>query len=112
MIGEVGRDFGWVVEMRIVRSARPVGRMPQCASGHDHVSRWRADAADPGSHVIGGIEDHALSSQSIDVGRIQNRIRIVDTEIERRLIVGNDEEEIRPLVSSREAWEGEEGETS
>ena len=69
--------------------------MPDRAPAHDHVPRRRADRADEGAHVIRAVEDHALRRQPVDVRRLQRRLRIVELEIERRLVVHEDEEDVR-----------------
>ena len=49
--------------------------------------------------MIGTIEDHALFGQAIDRRCLQGRLGIVDFQIEGRLVISNDEEDVRSFGS-------------
>ena len=91
---------------------RADGQMPDGAPAHDHVARWRADRAGERPHVIGAVEDHALAGEAVDVRRLQFRVGIVDLQIEGRLVVHEDEEEVRALRLGGERRAAEESEES
>ena len=43
---------------------------------------------------MSGIEDHASSGEAIDVRRVESGLRVIKFEIEGRLIVNEDEEDV------------------
>jgi hypothetical protein len=83
------------VRRAVVLRARPDRQVPHRAAAHDHVARRRADRAAERSHVIGAVQDHALGREAVDVRAGQRRLRVVEFEIERRLVVGEDEQDVR-----------------
>lgn len=86
------------------------GKMPNRPSTGDHVPRGRANRASEGSHVMGGIQDHAAGCKALDVRGIKRGLRIVEFEIVGRLIVHEDEEDVRPLCRSVTCNREDEGE--
>ena len=73
---------------------------PDRATTHDHVPRGRADRACEGTHVMGGIEDHATGGDAVDIRRLKGGLRVVELEVEGRLVVDKDEEDVRPALLS------------
>ena len=71
-------------------------QVPDGAAAHDHVPRGSADCAAEGAHVVGGIKDHAAGCQAVDRRRIQGGLGVVELEVERGLVVGEYEEDVRP----------------
>ena len=105
VLDEVGRHEVRVRVVGIVRDpVRLVRDVPDRATGHDHVTGRGADAADPGSHVVGAVENHALGGEAIDVRGLERRLGVVDLEIVGRLVVDDDEKHVRAIVG-----EGAEG---
>ena len=96
-IGQAWRDAFRIGNVWIEDPPGFVRDVPDSAATHDHVTRRRADATGPGSHVMGGVKDHSLLGKTVDGGRLQSRIRVVRAEIERRLIISNDEENVGAL---------------
>ena len=84
-----------------VQSVRDV---PDRATRHHHVPGGRADPTDPGSHVVGSVKDHAPGRQGIEIRSLQRRLRIIDLQVKWRLVVGDDEQDVGPLLRCR-AWE-------
>src|SRR5262245_40142955 len=70
--------------------------MPKRAAALDHVPRRQANATHESAHVIRVIEHHALASETVDIRRLELRPIVVDPEIQWRLIIRNDEQNIRP----------------
>ena len=66
----------------------------------DHVSRRRTYPANPSAHGVGSIDNCAFTSQTVDIWRIQIRVRIVGFQVEWRLIIGEDEKDIWSIVST------------
>jgi len=85
-------EFGWT--QPCFHCTRSIGQMPDGASAHDHVPRRRADGAAEGTHVIRTVEGHPLGRQAIEHRRLQRRFRVVDFQVERRLVVDQDEQDI------------------
>ena len=77
----------------------PVRKVPHRAATHDHVTGRRADGSAERTHVISPVQYHAFSRQPVDIRRIQPRVWIVNLQIKRRLIVDDDEQDVRPFVS-------------
>jgi hypothetical protein len=71
--------------------------MPKGAPTLDHVPRRSADGAHERTHVIRLIKDRSLASEVVDVRRLKLRVGVVNLEIQRRLVVDDDEENVRPL---------------
>ena len=47
------------------------------------------------------IDDHAVSGKLIDDRAVQRRLWIVDLQVERRLVIDHDEENIRPVCAEK-----------
>ena len=99
--GQVRRNQPGIGDVRVHGPARLVRDMPDRAARHDHVPRRRADPTDPGSHVMGPVKHHASGRQRIKVRGLEGGIRIVDLQVKGRLVVGDDEQDVGPLVRRR-----------
>ena len=51
--------------------------------------------------MVGSVQHHALLGQAVDVGRVENGARVVYLEIERGLVVHDDEEKVRSLAGDK-----------
>lgn len=48
--------------------------------------------------MIGLVERQAFRRQTIDVWRVTDRVGIVGLQVERRLVINNDEQEVGPIT--------------
>jgi hypothetical protein len=71
------------------------GEVPDRATTQDHVSRGRADRPGESPHVMGGIDDHALRRECSEMRGLQSGLTIIKAKIKRRLVIGEDEENVR-----------------
>ena len=83
------------------------GQVPDGAPAHDHVSGGRAHGAAGGAHVVSAFKDHALGGEAIEVGRVQGGSRIINLEVEGRLVIDEDEEQVRAAGLGGVAGQGE-----
>ena len=91
LIGQVRRTQAFLHRLR------RDGQVPHRAAAHDHMTRRRADGAGEGAHVVRAIQRHALRRETVKIRRLQRRGRVVHLEVERRLVVDEDEQDVRPL---------------
>ena len=73
--------------------------MPESATAHDHVARGRAHAPNPRAHVVRSVDHHALGRKTVDVRRLERRPWVVNLQVKRRLVIGNDKQNIRSIPS-------------
>jgi len=76
---------------------RPLRRwreVPYRTTTHNHVPRRHANRSAKRAHVIGSVKHHPTIRELVDVRRVQLRFWIVDLEVERRLVINQDEKEI------------------
>ena len=106
------RTGGRCIALFSLRRARPDRQVPHRAAAHHHVPARRADRARKRAHVVGGIEHHSLGGKPLDRWRVERRGRIIESEIERRLVVHNDEENVGPASRRARARRGNRYETA
>jgi hypothetical protein len=92
--GVVGQVRGTVRVLLLAPDTAP-RQVPDRAARHDHVPGRRADRAGPGPHVVGAVEDDALLGDPVEDRGLEARRRVVDAQVERRLVVGEDEQDVR-----------------
>ncbi len=71
--------------------------MPHGATTHDHVPRRSADCTAERSHVISAVEYHPFPSEPVDVWSLKWGVGVVALQIEGRLVIDKDEQDVRPL---------------
>ena len=100
-LGQIGRHHLRVGNMRVHDAPRLVRNVPDGSARHDHVTGRRAYSSHPGTHVISPVQNHALLGQAVDVGCVENGAGVVYLQVERGLVVHNDEKEIRTLSAEK-----------
>jgi hypothetical protein len=91
----------------LLQRQRRCRQMPHRAPTHDHVPRRRADRTHVRAHVIRAVENHALAGEPVEVRRFQRRLGVVALQVERRLVIDEDEQNVRSLGRGRsgERWQ-------
>ena len=71
-------------------------QVPERPPALDHVPRGRADGTDERPHVIRLVEHHSFASEAVDVRRLELRRGVINLEVQRRLVVYDDKENVGP----------------
>ena len=81
--------------------SRLIRDMPHRPARHDHVPRRSTNATGPRAHVMGGVERHTFAGEPIERRRLELGGRIVGSQVERRLVVDDDQEDVGTLGRRR-----------
>lgn len=98
--------------MGAAADATAIGDVPDGAAAHHHVAGGGADGTGPGSHLVGAVEDHAFRSEPVDVGRLEDGVGPVDLQVERRLVVDDDEQDVGAFVGGGAFGRAQEGQAA
>ena len=71
--GQIRRHALCVARVGIAGVVGLVRDVPDVAPAHDHVTRRRAHTTGPRSHVMRGVQDHALAGEPVDRWRFESR---------------------------------------
>ena len=99
VVAQVFRNELLIFLVRITTVLRLVRNMPEGPAGHDHVAGRGADPAAPSTHLIGSIHNKSSGSQGIDRWGRKRRLWIVDLQVERGLVICENEEDVRAFSS-------------
>jgi len=101
VLDQIRRHEFRIGHVGVVSTSAAIWDVPDRSTGHHHVSRGGTDCTNPSPHVMGSVEHHAFRRDPIDVWCVQCRVRIVDLQVEWRLVIDNDEEDVGSFLGSR-----------
>ena len=82
---------------RARRLGGPDRQVPDRPAAHHHVPARRADRPGERAHVIRRVKHHSFGGEPVDHRRVECRGGVVACEVEGRLVVGNDVEDVGPF---------------
>ena len=82
---------------RARRLGGPDRQVPYRPATHHHVPARRADRPGERAHVIRRVKHHSFGGKPVDHRRVECRGGVVAREVEGRLVVGNDVEDVGPF---------------